>query len=98
MRRWLGTIGAALVTLGIIDVVAFDIHFHSLGGSAVSGKVVDGRYMVGNHGTYTDVPEARWRWMRAHEISVWITMPLAILVGGPLMLLQSGPKPRLIKR
>lgn len=45
----------------------------------------DGRYYVAAHGRYTKVTERQWRAVRAHEVSVYITHPLGLLVGGALL-------------
>lgn len=44
-----------------------------------------GRYYVSAHGRYTEVTEQQWRSVRAHEVTVYITHPLGLLVGGALL-------------
>jgi hypothetical protein len=45
----------------------------------------EGRYYVSSHGRYTQVTEQQWRAVRAHEITVYVTHPLCLLVGGALL-------------
>jgi hypothetical protein len=84
-RRWAGRIGGILFAIAIMNFLAFSVHTRSLGGSAGNGKRVDGRYYVGAHGRYTEVTERQWREARAHEVAVFVTHPLGLQVGGPLL-------------
>ena len=84
-RRWAGGIGGALFAVAIMNFLAFSVHTSYLGGSAIRGKRVEGRYYVSNHGRYTEVTEQQWRAVRAHEITVYVTHPLGLIVGGALL-------------
>jgi hypothetical protein len=84
-----------LFTVAVLNFVAFAVHERVIGGSAQNGKREKGRFYLWDRGRYTEVPERRWRAMRAHEVSVMFTHPLAIFVGGPLHMYarrERGPK------
>lgn len=85
MRRWAGIIGGALFAIAAVNFTAFFILSLSWGGDAISGKVEDGSYYLSLKGKLTEVSERPWRMSRIHTISIWITHPLAIFVGAPLM-------------
>ena len=70
-----------------VNFLVFWIVAVSIGGDAFSGKVVNGHYFVSNHGRLTEVSPTVWRYSRIHTVSVWITHPVGIFVGGGLMLL-----------
>jgi hypothetical protein len=88
MRGVLNIIGGTLFFIAIINFMAFWIIAVSIGGDATSGKVDGGRHYVSNHGKLTEVSSSVWHYSRAHTISVWITHPLGIVVGGGLMALS----------
>ncbi len=52
-----------------------------LGGDALSGEVVDGRYYLGSHGDLTEVNKYQYIYSMVHVISVFITHPIAIFWG-----------------
>jgi hypothetical protein len=68
-----------------VNFTAFFVLSLAWGGDALSGNVADGRYYLGHKGRLVEVSEARWRASRAHAISVMVTHPLAIFVGGFLL-------------
>ena len=49
----------------------------ALGGDAVNGTVRDGHYYLMNHGKYTEVSRAVFRYSMVHTISVFVSFPLA---------------------
>jgi hypothetical protein len=71
------------------------------GGSALNGGFVrDGHYFLALHGTYTEVTQAVWERVRLHELTVWVSLPLAVASMGywlfgflfpKLMHLRHGP-------
>jgi hypothetical protein len=85
MRRWADTLGNALFILAAVNFVALFVSYLVLGGDATRGKVEDGRYYLGRKGKYTEVSRGVWLYSRAHVISVCITHPLALFVGGALL-------------
>ena len=77
--RWL-YVFAVVVFAG--TMANFAIYWHiavAIGGDAVSGKVVAGHYYVFSHGQFTEVPAWLYRYSRAHTISTWVTLPLAVI-------------------
>ena len=72
-----GIIGA----IGVLNFLAFAIIATCLGGDALNGKAVDGRYFLSNHGKSTEVSEAVFTYSRIHASSIMVTHPLAILCG-----------------
>jgi hypothetical protein len=88
MPRVLNIIGGSLFFIAIINFMVFWITAVSIGGDAISGKAEGGRYYVSNHAKLTEVSPCVWHYSRVHTISVWITHPLGIVVGGGLMALS----------
>ena len=85
VRRWAGRVGGALFAVAMVNFIAFFVLSLAWGGDALSGKVADGRYYLGHKGRYVEVSEARWRASRAHALSVIVTHPLGVIVGGLLL-------------
>jgi hypothetical protein len=54
-------------------------------GTASTGRIVNGHYFLNNHGTYTEVSRDAWEWSRLHEISTFLTHPLAMVSMGYLL-------------
>ena len=50
-----------------------------IGGDAVNGRIVNGRYYVASHGKYTEVSKAVFTYSRYHVYSVWVTHSVGIL-------------------
>lgn len=84
-RWWAGWIGGVLFAVAIMNFLAFSVHTSHLGGSADSSRRVKGRYYVSAHGKYTEVTEPQWRAVHAHEITVYVTHPVGLIVGGALL-------------
>ena len=84
-QRWAGRIGAALFTIAVMNFLAFSMHTGALGGSAANGKRIDGHYYVGAHGQYTEVTEPQWRAVWAHQVAMFVTHSLGLIVGGALL-------------
>jgi hypothetical protein len=74
-----GILGAVLFFGGLANYALYAHASFRHGGSPHSGKAEDGRFYVMSHGRYTEVSEATWQYLQAHERSVWITHPLAAL-------------------
>ncbi len=75
----LARIGAVLVIIGILNFIAFAIITGCIGGSALNGRVDQGKYFVSEHGKDTEVTEAVFFYSRAHSISVFVTHGLAFV-------------------
>jgi hypothetical protein len=84
--RWAGRVAGVLFVVAFVNFLAYTVHSGNLGGSAGDYKRDEGRYYVSAHGRHTEVTEDQWRAVRAHQIAVFVTHPLALLVGVPLML------------
>jgi hypothetical protein len=74
-------IASTLVVIGILNFASFFIIALSLGGDAVNGKREVGKYYLCEHGHYTEVSQAVFKYSKLHVYSVWITHPLALLGG-----------------
>jgi hypothetical protein len=92
MPRVLYIIGGTLYVIAIINFTTFWIIAVSIGGDAIQGKAEGGRYYVSDHGKMTGVSSGVWRYSRVHTISVWITHPVGIFVGGGLVALSGRLK------
>ena len=67
--------------LGMANVASLFLVGLLIGGSAVLGKVVAGRYFVGDHGHYTEVPQWVWIYSWAHAVSQVGTVPFIFIWG-----------------
>lgn len=76
-RRVLNYLAVALIVIGFVNFFWFMAESINRG-DALSGKIVDGHYFLGNKTGYTEVDQATWEWSRFHALSVWVTHPLAI--------------------
>jgi hypothetical protein len=85
MKRYAGKIGTALLFIAFINFAAFCIVAVSIGGDAINGRIENGHYYLASHGQLTEVSPEVWTYSKYHAISVFITHPIGILVGGGLM-------------
>lgn len=67
--------------IAFINFASFWVMAVLLGGDALSGKVVDGQFFLGNRDQYTQVSEAIYEYSLWHTRSTWITHPLGLLAG-----------------
>ena len=74
----------ALVALFPVNLLAFGIASQVLGGDAWSGRREEGKYFVGNHGTYTQVSRKAYIYSHAQGIAMLASVPIA-LCGGVLI-------------
>lgn len=65
----------------LVNFFAFALVAFHLGGDALSGKIEAGRYFLGYKGGYTLVSKQVFEYSKVHELSVVVTLPLAILTG-----------------
>lgn len=72
-------IGIGLFYLGMANFAFAAIGSVLLGGDAMNGTTEDGRYYLGNHGSYTEVSKAIFTYSLWHWRSIFVTHPLAIL-------------------
>jgi hypothetical protein len=83
----------ALFLIGWANFMCFAIIALRLGGTALPGKVENGRYyLVNNVGRhildslrpqkYTEVPRQTYLYSKVHAYSVLITFPLGLIAGG----------------
>src|SRR5262245_47828564 len=68
------------------NFVAFWVIGLSLGGSAVGGKVEDGRYYLNLKGRFTEVSHAVYLYSSIHHRSWWVTHAAGFLAAGCLLL------------
>ncbi|HEY1683599.1 MAG TPA: hypothetical protein VGG19_02455 [Tepidisphaeraceae bacterium] len=88
-RKLLTKLGAILFGIAWINFMVFWVVAVVIGGDALNGEVENGHYFVSSHGRLTEVSEKMWHFSRAQEISVWITHPIGLVLGGGLMWLGS---------
>jgi hypothetical protein len=75
--RALPYLAAAALIVGFINF--FWVFAESTAmGDALHGKIVDGHYFLGNHGTYTEVDQGTFEWSRIHSLSLIVTHPIAL--------------------
>ena len=88
-RRWAGVVGTVVFFAAVINFATFWVASLCLGGDALHGKIDDGHHYLSLKGRYTEVSESVWHYSRIHTISVFVTHPLGILVGGGLIAYSS---------
>jgi hypothetical protein len=71
----------AVFIIAIVNFVVFVVVAETIGGDALNGHEAVGRYFLANHGKLTEVSRATFEYSKWHAISVFITHPLALLVG-----------------
>ncbi len=81
MRHAAATVGLILFAIGIVNFLAFFGISLAIGGDALSGAVVDGKYFLSTHGNQTEVSPAVWYFSYIHTISMFITTALGVLGG-----------------
>ncbi len=79
-RPTIDRICGVIKVIGVLNFLAFVAVALWIGGDAVNGHTIDGRFFLSNHGKFTEVSEAVYRYSYAHAVSVWITFPMAFLV------------------
>lgn len=84
-QKPLRIIGYTVVLIAVLNFLAFMIVDFCIGGDAFNGKIEGGRYFVADHGRFTEVSPRIWYYSRSHAISIFITHPLGILLGGGLI-------------
>lgn len=70
----------AIFALCVLNFFAFVIFSMWIGGDALSGKVVEGHFFIGEHGKLTEVSEAVFTYSLWHSRSLFITHPLAVVI------------------
>lgn len=67
------------VFLGLANFLVFVIGAVYLGGDALNGTAVDGRYFLAEHGRLTEVSRAVFVYSQWHARSLFVTHPIAML-------------------
>jgi hypothetical protein len=49
-----------IIAVAIVHFVVFVGTILAFGGDAITGRVEDGQYFLGNHGQYVEVPRGTW--------------------------------------
>src|SRR5438270_12793528 len=65
--------------VGFVNFFVFLVVSQYLGGSAANGFVRAGHYYLGEHGKYTEVSHAMFRYSQIHEYTLFVTHPLALI-------------------
>nr|WP_050780973.1 hypothetical protein [Bradyrhizobium sp. ORS 278] len=71
----------AIGVLCVLNFVAFVVGAIALGGDAISGRSGGGHYYLASHGKLTEVSAAVFTYSRWHILSVFVTHPLAMIIG-----------------
>ncbi len=74
-------LAALLFPIGILNFLVFFCIAAANGGDAVNGKIVDGKYFLGNHGQFTETSKAFYTYSLWHVSSLFLTVPLTFLGG-----------------
>lgn len=74
--------------LAFINFAVFLVVASKIGGGADNGRVVGGRYFLGDHGRYTEVSRAVYNYSLIHGASTLITH--ALFFGGMFVLMSLG--------
>lgn len=85
-----GRVGIALFLACIVNFLAFGIIAICIGGDAVNGEVVDGRYFLSSKGKLTQVSKAVFQYSYCHTVSVPASF-LVALVGWALAAMAGEP-------
>ena len=72
-------LGQVLLILGIVNFLSFVLVSLAIGGSASSGRIIDGRYYVAVSTHYTEVSRGVWWYSETHAISNFVTFPLMVV-------------------
>ncbi len=82
-RRGLHTLALVAFVIAVVNFVAFIVAGELIGGFTVHGGVADGQYYVARTagGARTVVPEATFRYLQLHQLSMFMTHALAIGLG-----------------
>lgn len=67
------------LTISGLNMAVFLFTCSLIGGSAVDGYSVDGRYYVKNHGYATEVTQGTFFFSKINGYSIWITHPLGVI-------------------
>ena len=67
--------------IALLNFFSFLVACLLLGGDALNGHVEAGRYFLSNHGKLTEVTSEIFRYSQLHGASLFITHPLAMLMG-----------------
>jgi hypothetical protein len=79
--------------VALINFVSFIGIADYLGGDALNGHQAGGHYFLSNHGKLTEVSRAVFTYSQWHAGSLFITHPLALLVGWICFKKHKPPQP-----
>jgi hypothetical protein len=85
----------AFIFASLLNFVVFWTAAVCIGGSAVGGKVDNGKYYLVNHRHYTEVSQAVFEYSQAHSYVTIATFVLMLIVVNHR---NSRDKPKLLKR
>jgi hypothetical protein len=79
--RWRLSPSNIVGVVAIANFVSFVVVASLLGGDALNGHMADGHYYLRSHGTDLEVGAGVWTYSRWHAISLFVTHPVAMVVG-----------------
>jgi hypothetical protein len=85
-------IASIVFAIGVINFAAFVVIGLSIGGSAMNGKVEDGKYYVGNHGRYMEVSRSVFDYSLLHGYSTIVTHAFMFVAVGVMFWQQTKRK------
>lgn len=86
---------AGVFYFGILNFLVFMAVSLWIGGDAVSGKEMNGKYFVASHGRLTEVSKSIFLYSKLHSYSLFVTHPAAMIAGvfSYILKKQDEPKP-----
>ena len=90
LSRKVKLICITLFVVAWINFVIFFIVATIIGGDAINGKVIDGKYYVAQHSQYTQVSKPVFVYSRFHVYLVWILHPVGMLCLAYAILKEKG--------
>lgn len=67
--------------VAIVNFVTYAVIASIIGGDAMNGYAAGGHYFLGNKGHFTEVSRGLWEYSKWHTVSIFVTHPLAFIVG-----------------
>jgi hypothetical protein len=80
MNRATNRAATVINLVALANFFVFVVIALCIGGSAIGGKIENGKYYVFSHGRYTEVSPATFEYSQIHTYSVFATVPLAIFI------------------
>lgn len=73
--------GNVVCMIMALDFFSFLISYVVLGGGALNGRIVAGRYFLSDHGKLIETSEALFQYSKIHGLSLFMLLPFAMYFG-----------------